>query len=179
MENISLKKVLTKLLSTRMVIESGTNGIWTYRKWSDGTAELWGTTQAATYNITNQYGGTYYTSASISVLTGIFQSIDSVSINRANGGQGTVWVSPYADYSTIINGTLSMFISNGVQWPNASLAFSIDIKGRWANHDSSSSTLDITGFSQQQMSKQEVENLITASGNIFKENDTWVPSDLT
>lgn len=24
------------------VVESGTSGIWTYRKWSDGTAECWG-----------------------------------------------------------------------------------------------------------------------------------------
>lgn len=125
-------KCLLKLLNQPCIIDSGTDGIWTYRKWSDGTAELWGTTQTATYNIANQYGGTYYTSTSIPVLTGIFKSIDSISVNRANGGQGTVWVSPYADYSTIINGTLNMCISNGVKWPTASLAFSIDIKGRWA-----------------------------------------------
>lgn len=24
------------------IVESGTSGIWTYRKWSDGTAECWG-----------------------------------------------------------------------------------------------------------------------------------------
>ena len=29
------------------VVETGTSGIWTYRKWSDGTAECWGKTSAA------------------------------------------------------------------------------------------------------------------------------------
>lgn len=29
-------------LEDNSIVESGTSGIWTYRKWSDGTAECWG-----------------------------------------------------------------------------------------------------------------------------------------
>lgn len=37
-----IKTLLAKVLNTPLVIEEGTDGIWTYRKWSDGTAECWG-----------------------------------------------------------------------------------------------------------------------------------------
>lgn len=46
---LNLKALLHKILSTPLQIDSGTDDIWTYRKWSDGTAECWaymdGTTQ--------------------------------------------------------------------------------------------------------------------------------------
>ena len=32
----------SKVNANISVIESGTDGVWTYRKWSDGTAECWG-----------------------------------------------------------------------------------------------------------------------------------------
>jgi len=31
------------------IVEQGTSGIWTYRKWSDGTAECWGQTSVASH----------------------------------------------------------------------------------------------------------------------------------
>lgn len=39
---LDMKKALTKLMKAPIVVEQGTSGIWTYRKWSDGTAECWG-----------------------------------------------------------------------------------------------------------------------------------------
>lgn len=113
------------------VVETGTSGIWTYRKWNSGIAELWGTTQKANYNLTTKYGEIYYTSVTLAVESGVFTSINSISVNRANGGQGTVWCSPYSEYSSIINGTLNMYVSNGTSISNFPLSFSIDIKGRW------------------------------------------------
>lgn len=41
------------------VVESGTSGNWTYRKWSDGTAECWGTFDR-TANSWSGWGGLYY-----------------------------------------------------------------------------------------------------------------------
>ena len=40
---IDVKKTLAKLLKCDYVIEEGTSGIWTYRKWASGIAECWGT----------------------------------------------------------------------------------------------------------------------------------------
>ena len=41
-----------KALSVDYIVEQGTSGIWTYRKWNSGIAECWGTqekTATATY----------------------------------------------------------------------------------------------------------------------------------
>lgn len=41
------------------IIETGTSGIWTYRKWSDGTAECWGTAELKNQTFTNTWGSLY------------------------------------------------------------------------------------------------------------------------
>lgn len=38
---LNAKKLLGKILTCPLVVESGTSGAWTYRKWSDGVAECW------------------------------------------------------------------------------------------------------------------------------------------
>lgn len=43
---MSIKALLTRILealSVDYVVEEGTSGIWTYRKWDSGIAECWGT----------------------------------------------------------------------------------------------------------------------------------------
>lgn len=42
-----------------IVLEAGTNGIWTYRKWSDGTAECWGTYITPSLALSRAYGSLY------------------------------------------------------------------------------------------------------------------------
>lgn len=179
MVNINVKKVLEKLLSTRMVIESGTDGIWTYRKWSDGTAECWGKTDPVTYTHTAQSGYGYYTSADFTLPTGLFKTVEVGLADRLQGVGST----PFNTLITI-NVRVLTTTNFGVYVQSASsgsqsLAISMYVKGTWATFDPSSSTLDITGFSQQQMTKAEIRALIEGSGNIYKDNDTWIPSDLT
>ena len=41
------------------VTECGTSGIWTYRKWSNGIAECWGTSDEVTVTTWNSWGGMY------------------------------------------------------------------------------------------------------------------------
>lgn len=119
-------------LAVDLVIEQDTSGIWKYRKWSSGIVECWGTTGTTNYNMTTAYGGTYYGTARISIPSGLFISIDTLNVNRANGGQGTVWCSPYSAYSAIIsNSYFDMYISNGTSYSNAPIAWSVSIKGRW------------------------------------------------
>lgn len=61
------------VIATRRVIESGTSGIWEYRKWDNGMAECWGT-WTGTLNLgENNYSGFQYTSAQqISLPSGLF-----------------------------------------------------------------------------------------------------------
>lgn len=58
--NNSPSIVWTKLLSEsdKHIIASGTSGIWTYRKWSDGTAECWGSLRNSG-EISEQWGSDY------------------------------------------------------------------------------------------------------------------------
>ncbi len=41
------------------VVEHGTSGIWTYRKWASGIAECWGTSDVVTVTSWVQWGGMY------------------------------------------------------------------------------------------------------------------------
>jgi hypothetical protein len=41
------------------VTEYGTSGIWTYRKWSNGVAECWGTSAEVTANVQTAWGGVF------------------------------------------------------------------------------------------------------------------------
>jgi len=42
------------------VVEQGTSGIWTYRKWNSGIAECWGKTSLQTISVTIAWAGLYY-----------------------------------------------------------------------------------------------------------------------
>ena len=41
------------------VVDQGTSGIWTFRKWASGIAECWGTVAPAAHNITSAWGSIY------------------------------------------------------------------------------------------------------------------------
>lgn len=176
MVNINIKKVLEKLLSTRMVIESGTNGIWTYRKWSDGTAECWAKISEGSITWSNLWTYAYYSGQIVrSFPTNLFQETPIITTSaESNAG---------LNYITIITaGTsksqIQYYITSSKNETRVCYTHIYAI-GKWATFDPSSSTLDITGFSQQQMTKAEIRALIEGSGNIYKDNDTWIPSDLT
>ena len=50
------------ILSTDYIVEEGTDGIWTYRKWNSGIAECWGV-KSETAAITRQEGALYFANA--------------------------------------------------------------------------------------------------------------------
>lgn len=79
------------------VIEQGTSGIWTYRKWNSGTKELWGkTTQSLTHNkklISDQYLYLKETATDISLPSGIITSAKTCNVNMYDTASNTwgVW----------------------------------------------------------------------------------------
>lgn len=74
------------ILSSPRIVEYGTSGIWTYRKWSDGTAECWGYTGQDLSGST-QSGSVYVKSGdNIALPSGLFttgQPIPSVNCHGA------------------------------------------------------------------------------------------------
>ena len=90
---LDLKELISKLTNTPIIIEQGTSGIWTYRKWSDGTAECWGvvntSTAFAVWSNPIYYGTTY--SARQTFPAGLFTAVPDEQVTmRASGAD--VWV---------------------------------------------------------------------------------------
>ena len=55
------------------VVEQGTSGIWTYRKWSSGIAECWGTQSCGNIDVLEAWGSVYNSSGQkISFPSGLF-----------------------------------------------------------------------------------------------------------
>lgn len=66
---------------TDYIIEQGTSGIWTYRKWNSGIAECWGTGSVSVL-CKNQSGSCWFTDdLTIALPTGLFTENGVVNLN--------------------------------------------------------------------------------------------------
>ena len=73
------------------IIEVGTSGDWTYRKYESGIAECWGYVLLGTIDISEKmtdgvYSGTDYKGARMDLPAGLFKSISSVNSNVTSNG---------------------------------------------------------------------------------------------
>ena len=171
---LKLKQLLSKIINTPLVVETGTEGIWYYRKWSDGTAECWGIdtrTYAAgetvvTLNLPFTLADTNY------VWLGC---VSDPMIGGSTAAYGT-------GVGCHIRTTTSFSFRYKTITGSSNLPVYMHVIGRWAEVDPTTSNWNITGLSQNQMSKAEIRQLIEDSGNEFKEldasEDIWIPSDL-
>lgn len=71
---MKLKKLLAEILLCPIVVDSGRDGIWRYRKWSDGNAECWGTFSKTLTHYVTVLGGYGYTSGVVNFPTNLFVS---------------------------------------------------------------------------------------------------------
>ena len=87
----------SKWIEIPIIIEEGTSGIWTYRKWSDGRAEVVGKINQYNININTALGG-WYRSASIDGINYpypfTFATIENVSMQfvTSNNNGGLIWI---------------------------------------------------------------------------------------
>ena len=78
-----LQYLITKLMGVDFIVEQGTSGIWTYRKWNSGVSECWGidtshTSVAGNKNINDIYLPDIFNAAPIPQVTqGTSGTIDS------------------------------------------------------------------------------------------------------
>ena len=169
---------VTKNVNEPQVVETGTDGIWTYRKWPDGTAECWGKTDPVTYTHTTQSGYGYYTSANFALPTGLFKTVEVGLADRLQGvgstPSNTLITINVRELTTTNFGVWVQSASSGSQ----SLAISMYAKGTWADYDPSSKSLEVLNLLQEQMTKAEVRALIEASGNVFKDDTNWNPTNI-
>lgn len=71
------------------IVESGTSGIWNYRKWSDGTAECWGV-DTVSVTCTDAEGVYFSDSKSIALPSNLFNDYP---VALAACGDNWCWVS--------------------------------------------------------------------------------------
>lgn len=88
------------------VIEQGTSGIWTYRKWNSGVAECWGTSARSNVAM-GQWGSSslyYGTITADSWPSGLFTSAPNANMfARVSGGNG--WLTQTTNMTASSTGT--------------------------------------------------------------------------
>ena len=120
---LDMKKALTKLMQAPIVVETGTSGNWTYRKWSNGTAECWGLfTLTATLTA---FAGVYRGLAQeISYPSGLFPKdapITSVTLGRGN----------WTGFSSNLNTKFKAYIFDITAASNYQTTASVYAIGKW------------------------------------------------
>lgn len=109
------------------VIEQGTDGIWTYRKWNSGVAECWGT-YTLSYTSMSTWGSMYYSQpyATISFPTGLFVDIPTANFTRVRGIEG--WVGN----TTITKDQITNVYITRPSTAGANTTYiDVSVKGRW------------------------------------------------
>lgn len=125
--------------SVPTIVAQGTAGIWTYRTWSDGTAECWGKKDVSvTFPSTANWGGLYTTGAisgsNISFPFGLFAETPVVNASLLIRSSGGILMAPGGAGSNIANmdQTGVYEIARG-SYVSGTQYYTInyDVKGRW------------------------------------------------
>ena len=119
---------LPQLDASDYVIEQGTDGIWTYRKWESGIAECWGL-KTETVQMTSNYGGAYYGQSSVNFPTSLFITEPILTATRqGRAGAGLVHISSYSVSTTVA----SYFVDNtNSSYADAPIGIAFHAMGRW------------------------------------------------
>jgi hypothetical protein len=114
----------------------GTAGIWTYRTWSDGTAECWGK-KDFTVNVTSAWGNMYTSGAivgsNISFPFGLFAETPIVNASLLVRSAGGILMAPGGAGSNIANmdQTGVYEIARGTALSNVAYTINYQVIGRW------------------------------------------------
>ena len=79
------------------VVEQGASGIWTYRKWSSGIVECWGTQSYSNISVSSAWGSVYESAGQkLTFPSGLFTAApDYCSITYGGGSEATLSIEPF------------------------------------------------------------------------------------
>jgi len=127
-----LDRILSFLADTDQVIEEGTSGIWTYRKWKSGIAECWGKTER-TLTIDQAWGSMYGTRTAQVVKenfpTGLFIAKPNITVSTVSTSGYSGFISSDQNASSTNTGGFS--IARPTTASNVKYDFCFQVKGRW------------------------------------------------
>ena len=126
--------VWSSWLSIDVVVESGTSGIWTYKKYASGEAECWGRVEV-TVNVTSAWGS-LYTSGGVAALDVAFPFTfaDIPIVNTTlsgNSSGGFLMVTGNVAGGTTTTRTGYYEICRGSTISNGKFIVNYQVKGRW------------------------------------------------
>lgn len=111
-------------VSNVLLIDEGTTNDWTYRKWSDGTAECWKKVSLGSNSFTAT-GNVYYRTASgYAFPSGLFNVAPTVNVNSDMGNVGS------ASASNINASSFAFSILSAVS-TSRSISLSVHAIGTW------------------------------------------------
>lgn len=112
------------------VIEQGTDGIWTYRKWNSGMAECWGVTPENSVAITSTWGNIYVKDEAITSQKFPFTFIDVPVLQVAPRIiNGNFWIYTYGKITASETGNWS--VARGSANNNLVVSASFYVIGKW------------------------------------------------
>jgi hypothetical protein len=125
--------------SVLTVIEQGTSGIWTYRKWSDGTAECWGSIGVeATFPTSANWGGLFTSGAiaasNVAYPTNLFIEIPVISASLLVRSTGGILMAPGGSSGSAASKTRTGVyeIARGAATSGTQYyTINYDVKGKW------------------------------------------------
>lgn len=115
--------------SVNWIVEEGTDGIWTYRKWDSGIAECWGTASGTT-TCNSTWGSTMYITPALSVTFPEDLFLEPPKVTYSSASHANSSLIPFNSGTT----TKSVFMFQmGRMTSIASQNYFLDIvaKGRW------------------------------------------------
>lgn len=123
---MSIKEILTRILNALKVdymVEQGTSGSWTYRKWNSGHVECYGVYSDTSSTAYTSAGVGYYRTFNVN-LPSVFTSIDNPQVTARTGNVGgTTLLNVSATAISVL-----IFSTTSTGRP---VDIYFDIKGRW------------------------------------------------
>ena len=127
---LDLKKQINKLLEAvkvDYVVEEGTSGSWTYRKWNSGTAECWYTWSSGSFAPSSAVGGFYgRVVGTFDFPTDFFIETPQAFFNLYSWGTGYFWGQVRATTATSFS--LAVWRNDNAASAGAGSVYAI---GRW------------------------------------------------
>lgn len=109
----------------------GTSGMWRYRKWSDGTAELWGVTSKLTFDIATSWGNLYESpelSSNISAFPFTFVEAPHAEISITEGNYNYLSIERGSTNTTNI---LQVYLTRPTIQRGFTCKLNIYVTGKW------------------------------------------------
>ncbi|MCQ2087652.1 MAG: hypothetical protein MJZ37_06250 [Bacilli bacterium] len=123
--NANLDKV--DAMAVDYIVEQGTSGTWTYRKWNSGIAECWSFTTTPIEASSSASGSVYYGDSSAISFPITFTAVPSITISMTQTGSTTAW--PVVVYMSTTSFIIRVF--RGAAVTTANYRFSAHAFGRW------------------------------------------------